>query len=141
MKVYVSFKELEMLDASGASDIVVAGEIKVEYLHMKLSGASDFKGSVMISALKLDLSGASDVTISGTASIVNIESSGASDVKAYGLATDVCNAKASGASDINITVNKELSAHASGASDIFYKGSAVIKDTESSGASNIKRRD
>ena len=140
MRVYVSFKDMEKLEASGASDIIVAGEIKQTSLLMKLSGASNFKGAVIVSTLKLDLSGASDVTLSGTASVVNIESSGASDVKAYDLVTDVCTAKASGASDVNITVNKELNAHASGASDIQYKGSAVIKDIQSSGASSIKRK-
>ena len=88
----------------------------------------------------MNLSGASDVSISGTASVVNIESSGASDVKAFDLVTDMCTAKASGASDVNITVNKELNAHASGASDIYYKGSAVIKDMQSSGASNVGRK-
>jgi hypothetical protein len=140
LRAYVSFKNLEKLDASGASDIIVSGEIKVPSLSVKLSGASDFKGALTVSTLKLDLSGASDVKISGTATVVNIESSGASDVKAYELSTDICTAKASGASDVNITVNKELNAHASGASEIFYKGSAVIKDVQSSGASSIKKR-
>jgi len=140
MRAYVSFIELKKLEASGASDILVAGEIKVTSLLLKLSGASDFKGSVTVSTLTMDLSGASDVNINGTASVVNIESSGASDIKGYDLVTDVCTAKASGASDVNITVNKELNAHASGASEIHYKGSGVIKEIESSGASSIKKK-
>ena len=139
MRAYVSFKQLEKLDASGASDIVVTGEIKVSSLVLKLSGASDFKGAVLVNALNIDLSGASDVSISGTASVVNIESSGASDIKGYDLTSDICTAKASGASDIKITINKELNAHASGASYIYYKGSAVIKDIQSSGASSIRK--
>lgn len=140
MRAYVSFKDLEKIEASGASDIIVAGEIKVPSLLMKLSGASDFKGAVSLNALTLNLSGASDVIISGIASVVNIESSGASDVKAYDLTAEVCTATASGASDVNITVSKELNAHASGASEIYYKGSAVIKDIQSSGASSIKHK-
>ena len=47
---------------------------------------------------------------------------------------------ASGASDINITVNKELSAHASGASDIYYKGGGLIKEFHQSGGSTIARK-
>ena len=105
-----------------------------------MSGASDFKGAVKVNSLKLDLSGASDATISGVATSVTIESTGASDVKGYNLETEVCNARASGASDINITVNKELSASASGASDISYKGTGVIKDQHSSGASSIGKK-
>ena len=140
LRAYVSFKDLVKLEASGASDIIVAGEIKVPSLLLKLSGASDFKGSVSVSSLTLELSGASDVSIKGTASIVNIESSGASDVKAYDLSADICTAKASGASDVNITVNKEMTAHASGASDIYFKGNAVIKDQYSTGASSVVRK-
>ena len=140
MRAYVSFKNLEKLEASGASDIKVAGELATSSLLLKLSGASDFKGRVIVTSLIMDLSGASDVTISGSASVVKIESSGASDVKGFDLVADVCTAKASGASDVNITVNKELSAHASGASDIYYKGTAVIKDMQRSGSSNISRK-
>ena len=141
LRAYVSFKELEKLEASGASDIVVSDGIKVSSLLLKLSGASDFKGDVTVSTLKLELSGASDVVVSGTATVVNIESSGASDVKGYDLKADVCTAKVSGASDVTITVNKELNAHASGASGIYYKGQAVTKNVESSGASTISRKD
>ena len=140
LRVYVSFKTLEKINATGACDVVVQGSIAVNSLALQLSGACDFKGMVKVNTLKLDLSGASDVKISGTANTVDIESSGASDVKGYDLVTDFCNARASGASDINITVNKELNANASGASDIYFKGSGLIKDIHSSGASNVSRK-
>jgi Putative auto-transporter adhesin, head GIN domain len=140
LRVYVSFKNLEKLNASGACDVLVSGSITVESLDLQLSGACDFKGKVKVNTLKLDLSGASDVSISGIANTVDIESSGASDVKGYDLVTDYCNAKASGASDINITVNKELNASASGASDIYFKGSGLIKNIHSSGASSVSRK-
>lgn len=140
MTVYVSFINIEKIDASGASDITIAGSMKGAALKMILSGASDFKGKVELTSLDMELSGASDVTISGTSINVLIESSGASDVKGYNLTADICSAKASGASDINITVNKELTAHASGASSILYHGNAVIKDIHSSGASTVSRK-
>lgn len=140
LKVYLSFKSINSLEVSGASDILTTGVLDLPELSIKLSGASDFKGQVKVGDLKMELSGASDVRISGSATTVSIVSSGASDVKGYDLVTETCNAKASGASDINITVNKELTAHASGASDIFYKGSALLKDVHSSGASTISRR-
>jgi len=140
LKAYVSFKTLNHLQASGACDVQVAGTIQVPSLSMEMSGASDFKGALAVTNLSLDLSGASDVKITGTATEVNIESSGASDVKAYDLIADICHAKASGASDINITVNKEMTANASGASDIFYKGSCTVKEVHSSGASTIAKK-
>jgi len=140
LRVYLSFRELDKLEASGATDIRVSGTITVPTLDMVLSGACDFKGAVKLDKLKMDLSGASDVKISGTAADVKIESSGASDVKGFDLSADFCSAKASGASDINITVNKEINAYASGASDIYFKGAGLIRDIKTSGASNVSRK-
>jgi len=53
--------------------------------------------------------------------------------------TETCDAKASGASDIKVTVNIELSAQASGASDVKYKGNGTIRDIKSSGSSSVSR--
>jgi len=140
LKVYISFKNLERLQASGASEVHVAGNIAVPSLSIDLSGASEFKGGVDAGTLTMELSGASDAKISGKAGTLTIESSGASDFKGYDLTAENCTAKATGASDINITVNKELNVHASGASDVFYKGSCVIRDLHSSGASTVAKR-
>jgi Putative auto-transporter adhesin, head GIN domain len=140
LRVYVSFKNLEKIEASGACDVQIAGVIKGASLLLNMSGASDFKGKVQLENLKMELSGASDVKIGGSATTVKIESSGASDVKGEDLVTDFCTAKASGASDINITVNKEITASASGASDINYRGNAQVKEKHASGASSVNKK-
>lgn len=141
LKVYVSFINLHKLKAAGACDIVIVGELKGNSLDLLLSGACDFTGKVNLSTLNINLSGASDVKISGIAGNVDIESSGASDVKGYELITELCNVQVSGASDVFITVNKELKAIASGASDVYYKGTGQIKEMKSSGSSSIAKKD
>ena len=140
LKAYVSIKTIDKLSASGASDIAVDGTISGDKLDLRLSGASDFKGAVKFNGITLDQSGASDVTVSGTVNEISIEASGASNVKGYDLVTDNCKVHATGASDIRISVNKALSAHASGASSVYYKGTGVITDIHTSGASNITRK-
>jgi hypothetical protein len=108
---------------------------------MHLSGATDLSGELIVDGnLEIDLSGASDLTISGSAQNVTIDASGASDVKAYDFTTNTCNVEASGASGVRITVDKELSARLSGASNVSYKGAALIRDIKTSGASNISRK-
>lgn len=140
LTVYVATKNLENLEAAGASDITVTGVLKTTALQLTLSGASDFKGAVAVEKLDLVLSGASDAKIIGTAGILKVESSGASDVDGYDLITEECIAKASGASDINLTVNKTLNAQASGASHIFYKGNPKVEQAQSQGASNVSKK-
>jgi hypothetical protein len=140
LRAYVSFKTLNKLKASGASDVRVTGTIKTDDLDINMSGASDFHGDIQAGSLAVDLSGASDMSVTGSATSLKIEVSGASDFKGYDLQADNCSAKASGASDIRITVNKELSAHASGASGVYYKGNGVIRDLKSNGASSISKK-
>lgn len=139
LKAYISFKQIDKLNVSGACDVFVTGTLKADELSISQSGASDLKGKLDVNKLTIDLSGASDMMVTGTASQVSIEASGASDFKGYDLVTETCNAQASGASDIKITVNKELSAHASGASDVRYKGNGVIRDIRSSGSSSVSK--
>ncbi len=138
LKAYVSFKNLDMVEASGGSDVKVEGSIAVSTLSLDVSGGSDFEGKVNLNDLKVDASGGSDVHISGTAKNINIDASGGSDFKGYELITDNCTVDASGGSDIYITVNKELNAESSGGSDIYYKGNGLIRNLKSS-SSNIKK--
>ena len=140
LKAYISFKDIDKLDVSGACDVYVQGQVKADNLKFVLSGASDLKGEFYISAkMDIDMSGASDMTVKGAASNLKIEASGASSFKGYDFRTDYCDADVSGASGIQITVNKELSAKASGASDVRYKGDGLIRDIKTSGASSVSR--
>ncbi len=140
LKAYISFKNIDKLNISGACDVSITGTLKGDDLKVDLSGASDLKGKLEVKNLSVDLSGASDAKLTGTTAKLDIEASGASSFKGFEFSTDYCNAKASGASDIKITVNKELSAHASGASDIDYKGAGVKTDIKTSGASSVSRQ-
>ena len=141
LNVYIAYKNLEQIQASGASNIVVAGIMEQPLLNLQLSGASELKGEVNITDFNVKLSGASEAKITGVVQNINIETSGASDVKAYQLVAENCNVKASGASDVTITVTKEMSANASGASNIFYKGTAELILKQTSGASNVAKVD
>jgi len=140
LKVYVSFTKLERLDASGACDVEVLDKLTSNSFELKLSGASHFEGGINVKTVSLALSGASGGTINGNAENANIICSGASDIDGYDLQVDYCSTTASGASDIKITVNKEIKAIASGASEIKFKGTGVLKDPESTGASSISKR-
>lgn len=141
LRVYIAFTALDKLIASGESDVYVDGVIAGNILSISLSGSSDFKGAVHLSQLNVDQSGASDAVITGAVSgMTSIEASGASNLKAYGLTTDSCEARASGASGIQITINKDLIAHASGASRVYYHGAAIIREMHTSGASSVSKK-
>ncbi len=137
LKAYISFKQIDKLSVSGACDVYINGTLRADALTIKQSGASDLKGKLDVKKLSVDLSGASDMTVSGQTGQLDVEVSGASDFKGFDLVSDFCELRATGASDIKITVNKELSAHATGASDIRYRGEGLIRDIHTSGAGSV----
>jgi hypothetical protein len=141
LRAYVSVKCLRSIRAGGASNIRVEGDLKVPELTIGLSGASDMKGRIFVNGnLKIELSGASDLDLTGTAAHTVIDASGASDMDGYAFSTQTCEAEGSGASSIQLTVDREVNARLSGASSMRYKGDAVIKNINTSGASKISRK-
>jgi Putative auto-transporter adhesin, head GIN domain len=141
LKAYVSFTSLDEITASGASDVYVDGVIAGDKLTLNLSGASDFKGAIKVNQLSVDQTGASDSHLTGqVAGMATIRLSGASEVRGYDLVVETCSARATGASDVQITVNKELEADCSGASSVDYRGSGVLRESHSSGASSVSHK-
>lgn len=139
LKAYISFKQIDKITVSGACDVIITGVLKSERLSVNQSGACDMKGALDVEKMDVVLSGASDMNVSGKASRIKMELSGASDFKGFDFNTDVCDIDASGASDVKVTVNKELNAKASGASDIMFKGEGEVKTKKTSGAASVSK--
>jgi Putative auto-transporter adhesin, head GIN domain len=140
MKAYVSVKVLDAIHGSGGSDVYMKEGVKADNFRLSLSGGSDFYGKITATKLSADLSGGSDVHINGSVVTLNVSASGGSDFKGYELTADNVTINASGGSDAQLTVNKELVAEVSGGSDIDYKGSGVVRNVSSSGSSSINKR-
>lgn len=138
--VYVAFKELKELNVSGAADVQVLGALSGDFLTIEMSGASVFKGKVNIAKLSLNLSGASTASLTGKSKETDLHCSGASDVNGYELVSGTVKATASGASDIKVFVDQELTADASGASHIYYRGSASKINAKTSGAAEVLKK-
>ena len=136
--VYATAPQFTNLDISGASKLLSAGTLSGDELEIGASGASEIKLEVKMSKLKADLSGSSTLELRGEASSFDTQGSGASTIKAMELTTDETTLDLSGASNAEVTANKQLNIDASGASDVRYRGNANINQ-KSSGASSVKK--
>ncbi|MCX6203071.1 MAG: DUF2807 domain-containing protein [Bacteroidetes bacterium] len=158
-KAYVSIKDIDALTASGASNVHLVNTIESPKMRIKLSGASDFhgdikagvllyqitgasdyKGEVTANSINIDGSGASNIELTGTVDDLSVDVSGASEAKLYNLMAKGAILRASGASHLRANVTEMLKASSSGASDIDYRGNPVVKESNTSGASNIRHR-
>ena len=99
------------------------------------------KGKLNANHLVINQSGGSDVDISGNVQKLDVDASGGSELAGYGLVVDYASLNASGGCDSKLTVNKELRIVASGGSEVYYKGSASVKEIKSSGSSSVTHKD
>lgn len=138
MQVHLTAPLLMSIHSSGACDVTVKGVLRQEMLSVTASGASDLRMQVDVKHLELDASGASDVHLSGQAEYAKIKLGGASDMKNFSFTCDFLEVHLSGASDMSVTVNKQVSGKLSGACDLRLRGNALA-DVSTSGASSVIR--
>ena len=139
LKVWVTFKNIDKLVASGGASVKTSGAIDADKLDMKFTSGSHFSGKINAKELSVDQNSGSGMTVSGRADKITVEGSSGSIFKGYDLAVDYCNAKASSGAGVHITINKELNAKANSGGGIKYKGSALIKDVNISSGGVVKR--
>jgi hypothetical protein len=72
---------------------------------------------------------------------LTLSASGGGNLKGFDLITDYADIRASGGSETELTVNKELHAVVSGGGDITYKGAASVKEIKSSGGGSVTHKD
>lgn len=133
IKVYVNFKNLQSISASGGSDVYSQNTIKTDKLSVSSSGGSDLDLNVVAKDIAIQTSGGSDVNIKGSATNMEATSSGGSDIDALNFVVENARVSSSGGSDANVHVTKALDVTASGGSDVNYKGNPAVK--KSSGKS------
>lgn len=137
--LYISFKNLEDIDISGACNLEATNALNFSSLSIEASGASEVDLEFTAETLSCDLSGASEIKLSGEVKNCRIESSGASEISAYDLITENMELRASGASEAKLHATETLKVRGSGASSVRYMGNPRI-DSDVSGAGSVKKR-
>jgi hypothetical protein len=139
-RVYVTMKDINSLKTSSAGDIISETPIKTGNLRLSASSAGDIKLEVYVDRIDADLSSSGDMTLSGKADILDVSLSSAGDLNAYGLDVREADVSASSAGDADINVSEKLTARASSAGDINYRGNPKYIDAHSSSAGGVHRK-
>jgi hypothetical protein len=137
VKGFVSSSDLtlQVIGASSLDIVMTVGKSDVEVI-----GASQLHGSLTTTDCRAKLSGASRMEISGFAETLDIEVSGASTADMFGFSTKDVWTDISGASTLNLTVNRKLNVQVSGASTLNYKGTPELGKMDISGASSLHKK-
>ncbi len=139
-KVYVTIKKLNSIRISSAGDVKGQNKINTRYLTISLSSAGDLSLDVDAKRIELSISSSGDANLSGSTDYFDVSLSSAGDLNAYELEAKTCKIRVSSAGNAKIHVTEELSATASSAGDIYYRGDPKIKHLSSSSAGGIHKR-
>jgi hypothetical protein len=138
--VYVTMREIKSLNTSSAGDIVCETPFKTDNLELSASSAGGIKIEVTAKSIKADISSSGNITVDGTADLLEADLSSAGDLNAYELAVKEADVTVSSAGDADINVSEKLTARASSAGGINYRGDPKYVDAHSSSAGGIHKR-
>ena len=139
-RVYVTMKEIKSIKTTSAGDVIGETPIKTDRLELSASSAGDIKLEVTAKEIDADLSSSGDMTLSGEADMLKADLSSAGDLNAYELKVREADVSASSAGDADINVTEKITARASSAGDINYKGDPKYIDAHSSSAGGVHKR-
>lgn len=139
-RVYVTMKEVESVRTTSAGDVIGESPIKTDRLELSASSAGDIKLEVTAKMIDIDISSSGDISLTGETDKLRADLSSAGDLKAYDLMAREADISVSSAGDADVNVSERITARASSAGDINYKGDPKYVDAHSSSAGGIHRR-
>lgn len=139
-KVYVTFIELNIIEATSGSNLVGNSVIKSENLKLKSTSGADMKLEVFSKEVTASTSSGSDMDLSGKASTLIAKASSGSELNAKELLVINCTADASSGSEIKVTVKEKLDAKASSGADVNYYGNPTSVNSNNSSSGSVRKK-
>jgi hypothetical protein len=138
LRARVTARRLSRIGASGAAAVRVTGDLAGPALEVELSGAGTLDAAVKLERAELGASGASELRLRGSAGTVSATASGASRLALDELEAGRATVELSGASQARVWATESISATASGASQLRFKGSPRFERRSAAGGSSIE---
>lgn len=139
VKVYVTYRKIDGLTATSASNVYTEGLLRSERLYISISSAASAELEIEAEELALNVSSSGDLEIRGKASQGNIQVSSAGDVDAYDLIVDALQVQASSAGDAKVFAKSRIQAHASSGGSVRYRGNPAQSQTDSSSGGSVRK--
>jgi len=138
-KVYVSYVRVDKLSASSAGNIFSEGVLKASDLELQASSAGNIELSIESESVEVSASSASEIELQGSTKSMTGDASSAAQIDAYDLNAREVEIEVSSGASAKVSVEEELSAHASSGGSIRYRGNPSKSNTNSSSGGSVKK--
>jgi hypothetical protein len=139
-RVYVTTQEITSLGTSSAGDIIGETPVKTDNLKLTASSAGDIKVEVYAKGVDISVSSSGDISLTGEADFLDADLSSAGDLNAFLFKVKEADISVSSAGDADVYVTEKLTARASSAGDVNYKGDPRYIDVHSSSAGGVHKK-
>jgi len=139
VKAYVSFKNIDRLNASSGSKTTVDGRLSGNKLSVDLSSGASLDGELAVGTLNIDLSSGAKGHVKGSVENLSVVTSSGAHFYGYDLSAAVAKANASSGGKVELNVSKSLAASASSGGAIVYKGNGGISNVSTSSGGKIRK--
>lgn len=139
-KVYVTFVDINSIEASSGAEVVGNSLIKSENLTLKSSSGADLEVEIFSKEVTAETSSGSEIKVSGKASSLFAKASSGSELDAKELMVVNCTAQASSGAEIKVNVKEKLDANASSGADITYSGNPASVNANKSSSGSVKKQ-
>ena len=138
--VYITLKNLDVLEASGRCKIRPSGSLKGNQLTITGSGATNVELELYYNQLNVSISGSAHMKLHGETEALDIKKSGTGHYDSMNLKAAKVIVNNRGIGSVSVYASQELSMTNSGIGSITYSGDAEIKTREASGVGSIKKK-
>lgn len=139
-KVYVTFIDLNEIQAASGASIVSNSLIKSENLSLNSSSGGELEIEVFSKALVAQTSSGSEIKVRGKSSSFSANASSGSEIDAKELQTIEAKVQASSGADIKLQVRDKLTAQASSGAEIQYYGNPLSVDANKSSSGSVNKK-
>ncbi len=139
INVYITAKELCLLELSGSGNMITKNEINCDHLTLRLDGSGEMNISLKSLLLKATLSGSGNLHLNGTTAESTIRISGSGNVNAQQMKSFTSTVNISGSGNTKVDVNNELTVHISGSGNVFYVTEPAKITTKISGSGEVQK--
>jgi len=139
INVYVTVKELCLLELSGSGNMVGKSHINCDNMTIHIGGSGDIKADVRSLTMKIKLAGSGSLEISGTATSTDIRIAGSGNVNAKNLQAMTSAVAISGSGQSTINASEVLTVSISGSGDVHYIGDPQKLNTSITGSGTVSK--
>ncbi len=139
INVYVTVKELCLLDLAGSGNMIGRSHINCDNMTLRIAGSGNIKTDVRSLSMKVKLSGSGNLDISGASSSTDIRITGSGNVNAKNLETVISSVSISGSGKSTINVSDALNVSITGSGDVYYVREPQKIITNITGSGNVSK--